>query len=127
MKKTQSKALVALLTAGAVTFGPVGIHAAQEPQDPQPAPDLQWTEQAQEAQVAEGRLIEVDPDARTLTLEAADGARMDFTYSTETEVTGTEADVAGLAPMAGSNVTVHFQVAEDTEKKTATRIEIEAQ
>lgn len=121
MKAIQSNVLVALFAAAALMFGAIDARA----QDPQAPPS--GLEQAMEAQSAQGRLVAVDPDARTLTIETVDGARMDFSYTEETEVSGADADVAGLAPMAGSNVTVHYEVDSATQANTATRIEVQPQ
>lgn len=121
MKLIQSNLLVALFAASALMIGASDARA----QDPQaPAPGL---EQAAEAQSAQGLLVAVDPEASTLTIETADGARLEFSYNDDTEVSGAEADVAGLAPMAGSAVTVEYEVDEETQKNTATRIEVREQ
>ncbi|MGE3276634.1 MAG: hypothetical protein AB7O67_16090 [Vicinamibacterales bacterium] len=130
MKSIQSPALLAVIAAAGLTFGSVATSAAQTPtpQDPASPPQAeQQRDMKAQSQQAQGRLISVDPDASTLTVETANGDRMEFTYNESTEVSGSDEDVAGLAPMAGANVTIHYTADQGTGKNTATRIEVTAQ
>lgn len=70
-------------------------------------------------QVAEGRLVAVNPDLQTLTVETTEG-EMTFTYNAETEISGAEGGVEGLAGSEGTNVRVHFR----SEDLVAEKIEV---
>jgi len=65
-----------------------------------------WEEQS--TQVAEGRLLAVDPDSRTLTVATNDG-EMTFRYSGATEISGADVGVEGLSGSEGTHVRVHFR------------------
>lgn len=75
--------------------------------------------QAQEAQVFEGELTKVDATAKTLSVKGARG-EMEFRYNEQTQITGAEGGVEGLASKSGTPVRVHF----DAATKTASKIEI---
>src|SRR5436309_1751918 len=63
-------------------------------------------EQAKEAAtVAQGQLLRVDVNAKTLAIRSSDVNQMQFRYTEQTKVVGGDRSVAGLATMAGSPVT----------------------
>jgi len=65
--------------------------------------------QAQEqTQTAQGELLDVDGKANTLTIKTQTGD-MTFSYNEQSKVTGAQKGVAGLATMAGSQVTVIYR------------------
>lgn len=76
--------------------------------------------QAQEkAQIAEGELAKVDAAAKTLSVKTPKG-EMEFRYNDQTQISGAEGGVEGLATQSGAPVRVHF----DAASKTATKIEV---
>jgi carbon monoxide dehydrogenase subunit G len=73
------------------------------------------------AATAQGELVEVDAKASTLSVKTAT-ADMKFTYNEQTKVTGAQKGVAGLATMAGSQVTVQYH--KEGAANIATSIEV---
>jgi hypothetical protein len=57
--------------------------------------------------IAQGQLVRVDANAKTLIIQSA-GSQMLFRYTDQTKVSGAQEGVAGLATMAGAQVTVRF-------------------
>jgi hypothetical protein len=72
---------------------------------------------------ARGELVDVDAKASILTVKTATGD-MRFRYDDLTKVTGAQKGVAGLATMAGSEVTVQYR--KDGQNNIATSIEVQA-
>ena len=92
-------------------------------QSPAPAPRAeQAPAPAPKGEVAMGELVRVDTTAKTISVRPEKGDAMVFTYNDATKVTGA-GDVAGLATMAGSNVTVHF--AKQGQTNLASQIEVQ--
>jgi len=116
MKTRTTRALLAF-TAAAFVSGAMPLRA-QEPRNP-PA-----QAQAQEAKTAQGQLMRVDTEARTLSIQAAQGSPLVFRYTPDTKVIGADKGVAGLATMSGASVTVQY-VLQDKDN-VATQIEIRA-
>lgn len=75
-----------------------------------------------EERTATGELVSVDADSQMLTIKGADGSEWNFQYTEDTEVSGAQQGVAGLATKAGTRVTVHYTG--EGEVKTATRINV---
>jgi YD repeat-containing protein len=100
--RTTKRALL-VLTAVVLTFGVI--------------PAL-----AQGPGIAEGQLLKVDANARTVAIRTAEGTQMQFTYTEDTKVTGAGESVSGLATMAGTEVTVHF--IKKQQDNVATQIEV---
>src|SRR5262245_1966542 len=73
-----------------------------------------------QTQTASGELVSVDVKAKTLTVKTATGEQK-FSYNDSTTITGGK-DVAGLATMNGSEVTVQFK--KDGASNLATSISI---
>lgn len=119
------KRITSTFTAFAITttlIAAPGAFAAQDPA-PQPAPEQQeQPEQRPQATTVTGELTNVDPEAMTLTVAGANGEAWTFRYTADTEVSGGQSGVAGLATQAGTVVTVHFEG--EGEARTATRIEV---
>ena len=63
---------------------------------------------AQEPSIAQGQLVKVNATTKTMTIRTAQGAQLPFAYTDDTKVIGADSGVAGLATMAGTDVTVHF-------------------
>jgi Cu/Ag efflux protein CusF len=78
---------------------------------------------AQEASVAQGQLMKVDANAKTIAIHTAQGSLMQFRYTDETKVLGADESVSGLATMAGADVTVHY--VKQQPENIATQIEIQ--
>ena len=73
-----------------------------------------------------GELSQVDAEAMTLVVVAADGAEHQFSYTADTEVTGAQEGSAGLASKAGMQVIVHWSdTAEEDQPRVATKIEVQ--
>jgi hypothetical protein len=113
-------------------------------QDPQPRPDDPQAPQTQpvdrqqpqidmprEQDMAQdtsvtGKLMKVDPDAMTITIQSADETEHTFRYADSTKVVGEEQQVSGLSTRTGQLVTVHFvQGAGDT--RIATKVKFDKQ
>ena len=71
-----------------------------------------------------GELLRVDTTAKAFSIRTAQGAQMQFKYTDDTKVVGADRGVAGLATMAGSQVTVHHT--KQGEDNIATQIEVMA-
>ncbi len=81
-------------------------------------------EQAKEAAtVAQGQLLRVDVNAKTLAIRSSDGNQMQFRYTEQTKVVGGDKSVAGLATMAGSPVTIKYT--KQGADNVATEIEVQ--
>jgi len=72
-------------------------------------------------QIFVGELTKVDPDAKTLSVKNSKGKEMEFRYDDQTQISGAEGGVEGLATQSGAQVRVHF----DATSKTATKIEVQ--
>ena len=107
-------AVAALVVAG----GMVAVLAAQQQPGQQPGPG-----QAPQASMARGELVNVDTNAKTLSVRT-DKTDMQFIYDDRTEVTGANEGVAGLASVKGSQVTVHFT--RQGQSNIASKIEVSA-
>ena len=88
-----------------------------------PAPRAEQAQApAPKAEVAMGELVRVDTTAKTISVRPEKSDALVFTYNDATKVTGA-GDVAGLATMAGSHVTVHF--AKQGQTNLASQIEVQ--
>lgn len=79
--------------------------------------------QGQAGQIFEGELTKVDATAKTLSVKNSKGQDMEFRYNDQTQISGAEGGVEGLATKSGTPVRVHY----DATTKTASRIEIKPQ
>ncbi len=80
------------------------------------------TAQAQEKlKTFEGELSKVDSNAKKLWVKGSNEKAMEFQYNEQTQITGTEGSVEGLATMSGAHVIVHYEEA----SKTAVKIEVQ--
>ena len=86
------------------------------------SPAQQADRTAQKPAPVAGELVRIDPVAKTLSVKMAGGAEMLFTYTDQTVVTGGEKNVAGLATMSGSPVTVTYRI--DGTNNIAATIEV---
>ena len=77
---------------------------------------------AQEPSIAEGQLLRVDANAKTLMIRTADGTPMQFIYTDDTTVTGADDSISGLATMTGAAVTVSYM--KKQQDNIATNIEV---
>ena len=73
--------------------------------------------------VIDGELTKVDATAKTLSVKDSRGQEMEFRYNDQTQISGAEGGVEGLATKSGTPVRVHY----DAASKTATKIEIKQQ
>jgi Cu/Ag efflux protein CusF len=74
------------------------------------------------ATVASGELVKVDTSAKTITIKTESDPEMVFSYTDATKVTGTK-EVAGLATMTGSSLTIRYT--KMGEKNVATEIAVQ--
>jgi len=65
--------------------------------------------QAQAALSADGELVSVDVKTNMITIKTATAPEMKFKFDDTTKVTGGQKGVAGLATMAGSQVTIQYR------------------
>jgi hypothetical protein len=126
---TTSRVLVAL---GAVTLMTYGSALAQQPDRPPqapgapgavapaPAPAPAQAQPKEDTQSASGELLSVDSKASTLSVKTAT-AEMTFKYDDKTQISGSKG-AAGLATMAGSQVTVRYK--KDGASNIATSIDV---
>jgi hypothetical protein len=77
---------------------------------------------AQEPSIAQGQLLKVDANAKTLAIRSTQGAQMQFSYTEDTKVVGADQGVAGLATMSGADVTIQF--VKKGQDNVATQIEV---
>jgi uncharacterized protein YabE (DUF348 family) len=77
---------------------------------------------AQEPSIAEGQLLRVDANAKTLVIRTADGTQMQFIYTDDTKVTGADDSISGLATMTGADVTVSYM--KKQQDNVAVKIEV---
>ena len=76
---------------------------------------------AQDVKIAEGMLMNIDQNARVLTLNAGDN-EMQFSYTEQTELVAPGNDGKPVAVTQGTKMRVHYVEHEKT--KTAIKIEI---
>jgi len=128
-------AALAVVLMSAPTFAQQTPAPGSKPQQQAPAPAPAKPDQAQQqapakpdqapaqkAEVAMGELVRVDTTAKTISVRPEKGEAMTFTYNDATKVTGA-GDVAGLATMSGSRVTVHY--AKQGQSNLASQIEVQ--
>jgi hypothetical protein len=73
--------------------------------------------------IAQGQLLRVDAGAKTFSIRTTQGALMQFSYTDETKVVGADENVAGLATMSGTDVTVHYT--KKQQENVAMQIEVQ--
>jgi hypothetical protein len=71
-------------------------------------------------QVVEGELTKVDAVAKTLSIKISQGREMELRYNDQTQISGAEGSVEGLAIQSRTPVRARF----DAASKTATKIEV---
>ena len=126
MKKMTYSAIAAAIIAAPALAGAQSPSPQTPPSETPPpiaAPAQSAEPRAARAEKVKGELVKVDDQAKKITIKGADGVETSFAYTATTEVTGGQADVAGLATKAGTMVTVHFK--SDMGTKTATKIELD--
>ena len=84
----------------------------------------QGRQQQAQVEVAEGELLEVDPDTRTISVRVPGGGELEFNYTNETVITGSDEQTQGLATIEGAHVRVFFTRSD--EAYTATRVVVES-
>ena len=121
MPKTLKPFLTLTAAAALATFvaaAPALAQAGGQAPAPPSAPD-----QAKAPVTSvQGDLLTVDPDAKTVTIQPAQGSDQVFKYTDATKVVGGDKGVAGLATMKGSRVTVTFKT--EGKDRIATQIEV---
>jgi hypothetical protein len=121
MMRFVDRVVFALCSAAVVAALGASPVFAQDP--PRGKPSEQ--QRAQAPSPVQGELTSVDPDKKTITVKTADGD-MQFAYTDNTDVSGAQKGVAGLAAAKNARVTVHFTEDAQTKAKVATRIIVEA-
>jgi hypothetical protein len=99
--------IVAAAVALCVTVVPV---RAQQPSE------------RQENNTAQGQLVRIDTTEKVIVIKTAPDAQMLFSYSEETEVTGSDELVAGLATLQGIDISVTYT--KHGQQNVATKIEV---
>ena len=115
------RTLAALVVAGLIAG--VLPALAQDQAAPKAPPQAPPPAQAQAQAVAQGELVRVDAKASTLIIKAADGAQMQFRYTEQTKVTGSDESVAGLATMTGAQLAIRYT--QQQQDKVATEIAVQ--
>jgi hypothetical protein len=103
-----------IVLSSVVLLGGATAVLADQAQPSQPAP---------KAMTAEGELLKVDTEAKTIAVKTAAGDQQ-FVYTDQTQVEGAQKTIAGLAAAKGTRVRVHFT--EEGGAKRASRIEVQA-
>ena len=88
----------------------------------QAAPPQAPPAQAQQARAFEGALVKIDTEAKMLIAKGADNKEMQFAYTDQTQVTGPEKTIQGLASKAGAKLKITYRVEQGVNH--ATRIEV---
>src|SRR5215467_11316335 len=78
-------------------------------------------QQSQQDSIIEGSLVQLDSNARLLTLKAAD-KEMQFSFNEQTQIVGPEKDGKPVQVKQGSKLKIHYKVDQNT--NMATRIEV---
>ncbi len=104
------------ILALALAFAPAYKASTTHPGSVYPA----W--QDSEQQILNGELVKVDTDHRTFTIKAEGGDEIQFEYTTDTKVEGSQNGIQGLSSDTGTKVSVRYE--EKSGKRIATRIEI---
>ena len=112
----KSRWLVLLVMIAALSFD--ACASAQQSQPSEQA--LQAPQQT--AQIFQGSLVQVNVEAKTLTVKNADNKEMQFAYTEATAIEGAGNSAQGLAGKSGENVKVTYTVKQGVNQ--ATRIEI---
>lgn len=60
-------------------------------------------------QRAQGELLSVDTTASLLTIKTEDGSKLEFQFNDQTEISGAQDEVAGLATSEGSQIAVEYK------------------
>lgn len=105
-----------------VVAGPVLAQTPAQPAQPAKPSPTQPAQPAAQPTSVQGDLLRVDPDAKTITIQPAQGADQEFKYTEATKVVGGDKGVAGLATMKGAKVTVQFKT--EGKDRIATQIEV---
>jgi len=117
-------AVVAVALSAAPLMAQTPAPAPQpEPQREAPATPAPAPEQAQQSMSVEGELLRVDAEAKQFWVRSADGEKQ-FSFNDETEITGEDQNVEGLATMTGTRVKVDYKAEGTT--AVATKIAIQA-
>ena len=111
------KLLTVTAVCVAVMLAVMPLTYAQEKSAP---PTQQPPAQAAE-KTFQGQLTKVDANAKSITVKGTGDTEMTFEYSDQTQVTGSEKNVQGLAGKTGTELKVTYRDAGG--KHTATRIE----
>lgn len=102
-----------LAALAAVTFLSTPSFAQTPPTHPPTQPEQEMAKQAAveapRTASLRGSIVSVDTDKMNLTIKDTAGVEHTFRYNPQTEVTGSQEGMAGLATKAGTNVTVHFK------------------
>jgi hypothetical protein len=109
--RTMTRALL-VLAAVVLLVGVMPASAQDRPAQDQPG-------------ITQGQLLRVDAAAKTFSIRTSQGP-MQFIYTDDTKVVGADESVAGLATMAGNDVTVHYtkKQQDNLPVNVATQIEV---
>ena len=78
-------------------------------------------QEKQQESIVEGSLLQLDNNAKLLTLKAEEG-EMQFTFNEQTQVIGPENDGKPVTVRQGSKLKIHYRA--DQKTNLATRIEV---
>ena len=117
---TRQKALPITSLLLALLFAVTGAFAQREQTYPQSG-----SQEMQQEMSITGQLKSVDPDAKTIVVTSSDGTDMEFRYDEQTQITGAQDSIEGLASSSGSEVTVFYRE-DDQQQKWATRIDAQS-
>jgi hypothetical protein len=76
----------------------------------------------QDVKTFEGKLAAVDLQKKTVDVEGKDGKAMKFMYTEQTEITGSNANIQGLANTPGTNLRIHYR--QQQESNIAVKLEV---
>src|SRR5262249_4794816 len=116
-------AMAALLTLLAI---PTKSWSQTKPAPNPSANQMQAPEQSSPAafKTAQGALSRVDNAKQTLWIKGADGKEQEFKYNAQTQVTGGDNTVEGLAKMNGTQLKIQYEVVDGA--NNAVKIDIQS-
>jgi len=120
-KQVSILGIVALLILALTGCSKTREQSSAETQSPVTQSEQAKVAQAQETpQIVAGELTKVDATSKTLSVKSSEGLEMEFRYKDQTQISGVEGRLEGLATKSGTPVSVHY----DTASKMATQIEV---
>lgn len=101
------------MTAAALSFTLALAPPAFAQQQPAPQPEPQAAQEQAQAHTLDGELVNVDAEAKMITVKDADGVEQRIRYTDTTTVQGAQDGVAGLTNAAPTKVRITWVSSDD--------------